>query len=93
LSAAGLDVVGPAYSVPEALQSLQDDPNVQGAIIDMTLRDQLAIPVADALLSLGVRYDRNHLEARYRVLDHFEKPFDPAKVIAKLQEKMSFKQA
>jgi hypothetical protein len=93
LSAAGLEVVGPAYSVSEALRNIECA-DIHGAIVDINLKNELAFPVADALLSRGVPfvittgYDRQHLEAKYRELDHFEKPFNPAEVIAKLQERM-----
>jgi len=96
LSAAGLEVVGPACSVSDALR-YAESADIHGAIVDINLKDELALPVTDALLSREVPfvittgYDRRHLDAKHRELDCFEKPFNPAKVIAKLQEKMALK--
>jgi hypothetical protein len=85
LLAEGLEVVGPAYSVSEALRQVRDGGCIRGAILDINLKDQLAYAVADELVSRGIPL--------VMTAGYFESPFDPAKVVAKLREKMALKQS
>ena len=97
LLAAGLEVVGPAYSVPQALACIESAPDIDGAILDLNLRKQLASRVADALSSreipflITTGYDSQQLEPRYRHIARFQKPFDPANVVARLRDGMAAK--
>ena len=54
LVAAGLEAVGPAYSVSQALRHIECAAGIHGAILDINLRKQRAFSVADALS--GVRF-------------------------------------
>ena len=98
LSAAGLEAVGPAYSLSQALRYIESTADIRGAILDINLKNQLAFPAADALSSrqipflITTGYDPQQLEERFRHIVCFVKPFDPEKVVAKLQNEMSCKQ-
>jgi DNA-binding response OmpR family regulator len=98
LLAAGLEVVGPAYSMAEALRHVECAAGINGAILDINLKNELAFPVADALSSrqipflITTGYDRQQLEGKYEEIARFEKPFDPAKVVAELRKRMASKQ-
>jgi DNA-binding NtrC family response regulator len=95
LLAVGLEVVGPAYSVSQALGHIARAADIHGAILDINLRNQLAFSVADSLSSHGIPfvittgYDPQQLEERYRHIACFEKPFDPSRVVAELQKEMA----
>jgi CheY-like chemotaxis protein len=90
LSAAGATVIGPAYTVAGALRLVESCDALDGAVLDINLKGEAAFPVADALLSRGIPfvfttgYDRQHLKGQYEDIVRFEKPVDPAKVVAVL---------
>jgi DNA-binding NtrC family response regulator len=96
--AAGLEAVGPAYSVSQVLGQIECTADIHGAILDINLRKQQALPVADALsvrqipFLITTGYDPQQLEGRYRHIPRFEKPFDPTKAVAKLQKEMASRQ-
>src|SRR4051812_38681780 len=50
----GIEVVGPAGSLDEALELLHTSGRLDAAILDINVRNQLIYPVADALASRGV---------------------------------------
>src|SRR3954463_12156615 len=53
----GVDVVGPAGSVAEALALVaRDGDRLDGAVLDITLRDERVYPVASALVEYGVPF-------------------------------------
>jgi CheY-like chemotaxis protein len=52
----GVHVVGPAGSIEEALALVAREDDIDGAILDINLRGQLAYPVADALRARGVPF-------------------------------------
>jgi CheY-like chemotaxis protein len=90
LSALGVDVVGPAYSVTQAQALAEMTAQIDGAILDVNLRDEPIFPVADVLAAKGVPivlltgYDRQHIDARYRHLPHFQKPCNAANLVSAL---------
>src|SRR3954451_21324378 len=58
LEARGIEVAGPAGSVEEALTLLQcDRGHLDGAILDINLRDERVYPVAEVLRSRGAPFD------------------------------------
>ena len=73
---AGAQVVGPAARTEEALQRIEAELDagrrIDGAILDVTLNDVSALPVADRLADAGVPfvfatgYDRSALPERFR---------------------------
>ena len=90
LSFAGATVIGPAYSVAGALGLIESCGALDGAVLDVNLKGEAAFPVADALLGRGVPfvfttgYDRQYLKGQYEDVARFEKPVDPAKLVAVL---------
>ncbi len=56
LSLAGVDVVGPAADVDDALALIRDRSHLAGAILDIRLGDMNVFPVADELKRRGVPY-------------------------------------
>ncbi len=78
----GADVLGPVPSVAAALALLAAGPPIDGAILDVGLRDEMAFPVAEALRARGIPflfatgYDRSSLPSAYAHVPCCEKPFD-----------------
>ena len=79
----GAEVVGPAASVAEALalvESVGDE--LDGAVLDVNLRDERVYPVAEALALRGVRfvfasgYDAVLMPAAYADVPRCVKPVD-----------------
>lgn len=77
LADCGCETVGPAATVEQALR-LAREQRLDGAVLDVNLRDQLVFPVADELARRGVRmifatgYERSyafpqHLESCARL--------------------------
>src|SRR5215213_2242767 len=57
LEAQGIEVIGPAASVNEALALLESDTDgLHGAVLDVNLQDDRVYPVADVLMSRGVPF-------------------------------------
>jgi CheY-like chemotaxis protein len=82
LEAAGAHVVGPASNVNAALEALQCS-ELDGAILDVNLRGEMAYPVADALAARGIPfvfttgYDGRMMPVRFADVKRCEKPTTP----------------
>lgn len=82
LRQAGAVVLGPVPSVDDALELLDDEPDVDGAILDINLGGEKVFPVADVLAARGVRfvfatgYDVSDVPPAYRHIARYEKPVD-----------------
>jgi CheY-like chemotaxis protein len=82
LEAEGAHVVGPASNVNAALEALQRA-ELDGAILDVNLRGEMAYPVADALAARGIPfvfttgYDARMMPARFADVKRCEKPTTP----------------
>ncbi len=82
LEAAGAQVVGPASNVNAALEALAHT-ELDGAILDINLRGELAYPVADALAARGIPfvfttgYGPRTMPARFADVKRCEKPTTP----------------
>jgi CheY-like chemotaxis protein len=82
LEAAGAQVVGPASNVDAALEVLKRS-ELDGAILDVNLRGEMAYPVADALAARGIPfvfttgYDARTVPARFAGVKRCEKPTTP----------------
>jgi CheY-like chemotaxis protein len=82
LEAAGAHVVGPASNVSAALEVLQRT-ELDGAILDVNLRGEMAYPVADALAARGIPfvfttgYGARGVPARFAGVKRCEKPTSP----------------
>lgn len=91
LRRAGAEVLGPAPTVGEALDLIAAGP-LDGAVLDVNLRGEMAFPVADALARSGVPfifatgYSADMLPRRYAAVPRCDKPVDPDALAAALFE-------
>src|SRR3954452_25195679 len=76
----GANVIGPAASVEDALELLDAEHQIDGAILDINLRGQRVYPVAEALRARGVPfvfasgYDSWVIPDAYASVPRLEKP-------------------
>ena len=76
----GVEVVGPAANIEEAMRIVRSTSGVDGAVLDVNLGGQMSFCVADALLERRVPfvfttgYDATTLPARYAHVTCCEKP-------------------
>ena len=84
----GVEVVGPAASVAEALRLVGDQGDrLDGAVLDVNLRNERVYPVADALTALHVPflfttgYDAALVSAPYAHIARCEKPVDRRQLV------------
>ena len=81
LRAAGADVVGPAATVTDALDLVRAGA-IDGAVLDINLRGEMAFAVADALVECGVPfvfasgYSADIVPERHTSIALCEKPVD-----------------
>ena len=86
----GARIVGPFASVDRALDIVVASDRIDGAVLDINLRDELVFPLADALSERRVPfvfatgYDQDVIPERYRDVTRYEKPFDPAMLAERL---------
>ncbi|WP_336489847.1 response regulator [Methylobacterium nigriterrae] len=84
--AGGAEVLGPIPRVDEALAVIAETPEIDGAVLDINLQDELVYSVAEALRARGVPfifatgYDKTMIPARYADVRHCEKPLELAQV-------------
>jgi CheY-like chemotaxis protein len=77
----GADVIGPVATVADALQLIEQVPELDAAVLDVNLREETSYPVADALRARNVPFlfstahDRTHLPERFRDVPLCAKPF------------------
>jgi CheY-like chemotaxis protein len=82
----GATIVGPAATVPDALDLVRTTPRIDAAILDIDLQGELVFPVAEALSERGVPfvfatgYDPAAIPARYAGVAHCSKPVDPGRL-------------
>lgn len=80
---AGATVVGPAATLPQALDLIARTERIDGAVLDINLQGEMAYALADALRARGVPvifasgYDRGTIPERYADVPLCEKPVDP----------------
>jgi CheY-like chemotaxis protein len=93
LEAVGIDVVGPASSVKEALALFERDRGrLHGAVLDINLQNDRVYPVADALRSRGVPfvfttgYDASAIPKCYADVPRCDKPVDEQRLIRCLRQ-------
>ena len=84
LEGRGAAVVGPAGSVRDALALVEaEGDRLDGAVLDINLRDERVYPVADALAARGVPfvfltgYQRDSIDRRYANVPLLQKPIEP----------------
>jgi ActR/RegA family two-component response regulator len=85
LESRGAEIVGPAGSVEGALRLIEAEGNrLDGAVLDINLRDERVYPVADALAARGVPfvfltgYDAQVIPDTYAGVPRSEKPVSTA---------------
>lgn len=82
----GAEVVGPSGDIDDALDLIEDAARLDGAVLDLNLRGEMAFPVADALMERGIPfvfttgYDAGSIPARYRDVVRCGKPVDATKI-------------
>lgn len=94
LEDAGAEVVGPAGAVEDALELVASDGDrLDGAVLDVNLRDERVFPVADALAARGVRfvlitgYDETSIPQAYAAVPRCEKPVDKRQLMRLLSSR------
>ncbi len=86
LAARGVQVVGPAGDIDDALDLIDETEHLDGAVLDLNLRGEMAYPVADALIARGVPfvfatgYDQAAIPSRYAGVKRCEKPVGAAQI-------------
>ncbi len=89
LRASGIDVLGPAATVADALALIGVEP-LNGAVLDINLRGDFVFPVADALIERGVPfifatgYGSATIPERYSGVTRCEKPSEPEVILSAL---------
>ena len=87
LSDIGAEVLGPVATVSEARTLIEADPAIDGVLLDVNLRGEMAFDVADTLHSRGIPfafvtgYDRAALPDRFAGTARLQKPVDPQKLV------------
>ena len=82
----GAQVIGPVGSIDDALAIIDETPRIDGAVLDINLREVMVFPVADALRARGVPfvfatgYEENAVPKRLRDTIHCEKPIEPVRL-------------
>ena len=82
LEQAGAEVVGPVPSVADALRLLVTEEAIDGAILDVNLRGEMAHPVAGVLRERGIPfvlatgYEQWSLPEAYKDVPRCDKPVD-----------------
>jgi DNA-binding NtrC family response regulator len=84
----GMQVIGPAASVADALQLIKaNGDKIDGALLDINLRGERVYPVAEALAAKGLPfaftsgYDDVVVAAPFSSAQRYEKPVDRVQVI------------
>jgi CheY-like chemotaxis protein len=87
LESLGVEVIGPAASVEEALALVATNDRLDGAVLDINLRNERVYPVADVLTARGVPYvfttgyDAIAVPNCYASTPRCEKPVDKAQLV------------
>lgn len=82
LDGADAVVLGPVGSLEDALELIRCEQNIDGAILDVSLRGEMAFPAADLLIERGVPflfttgYDRSAIPARFAEVVRCDKPIN-----------------
>ena len=90
LREAGADVIGPAASLPEGMRLAGDTQHIDAAVLNIDLNGVTVFPLADELLSRGVRfmfltgYGESHIPDKYAAIPCCAKPAPPGCVIEEL---------
>ena len=86
LEAMGAHILGPAASVRDALDIVEGALHLDGAAVDLKLRDGMAFPVAEALLKRGTPfvfatgYDEAAIPAHFGQIVACQKPVNSLQI-------------
>jgi len=86
LAKLGVETLGPVGTVRRALDLVEHGGHLDGAVLDVKLRDGVVSPVAEALRARGVPfvfttgYNEHAIPDRYKDVARYEKPFDASQV-------------
>lgn len=92
LEAAGATIVGPAPRVKQSLALVATGERLDAAVLDINLAGEAIYPVAAALIRRKVPivfatgYDASAIPAAYADITRCEKPIEPSRLVAALQE-------
>ena len=95
LESAGSIVVGPVPSVDKAIQTIDSEPHIDAAVLDVNLGGALSYGVADKLIARKIPfiftsgYEDNGLRARYSGVKNCPKPYLFQAIEEALAEAMS----
>ena len=87
LSDVGAEVLGPVATVSDAYRMIEGDAAIDGVLLDVNLRGEMAFEVADALQARGIPfafvtgYDRAALPERFSGATRLGKPVRPEQLI------------
>jgi DNA-binding response OmpR family regulator len=90
MTAEGAEVIGPVATTNAALDVIANS-GVDGVVLDIRLRSEMAFPVADVLAARGIPfvfltgYGARDVPARYADVSHLEKPVTPDVVCRALE--------
>jgi two-component SAPR family response regulator len=82
LRSIGADIAGPVGDIDDAMRILHDGGVIDGAVLDVNIREQMIDPVARELQARGVPivftsgYDRIAISSEFAGVPLWEKPFD-----------------
>ena len=83
----GAEVVGPVATVDAASALIRAEERIDGVLLDVNLRGEMAFDVADALQARGIPfafvtgYDRTSLPKRFAAAPMLGKPVSPERLI------------
>lgn len=89
----GVDVVGPSGSLDEAMSLAEQNKRIDGAVLDIRLRDGHVYPLADTLRRRGVpfvfvtAYAADQLPSRFLDVPVVAKPYEIADISAALERR------
>ena len=92
LEAAGVRVLGPVASVPEALEIVDGAERVDAAVLDVNLAGTMVIPLAEVLRDRGVPfvfvtgYETWALPREFAQVPRCDKPLDAREVLRVLDQ-------
>ena len=91
LEGAGSVVVGPVPNVEKAIKTIESEPSLDAAVVDVNLGGKLAYPVADLLLARNIPfvftsgYEDDTLRTRYPQVINCHKPY----IFPKMEEALA----
>lgn len=95
LETAGLEVVGPCPTVSKALAQLAIPDCCDAAVLDASLRNESAVPVARALVALGIPfvvatgYNESQLPPELAAMPVLAKPVNTEELLAHVRRALS----